>query len=697
MPYFTDDEQWFHTLVVVPDDTTAPSWRFGKYLHPSKPRAALRQSEEGRRVLLETLQLFRNGHSHEKESDVAPFVFWDGEGITYEEGTPQSYVLFGSSLGHEVCDKRLRTEDCLDLIIQAERDMPHSAHVAFAFNYDAEMILADLPLRHWFVLRKHGSVTFGSYHITYHPGRMFRVTKKIDGQKYTATIYDTFGFFQMSFVKALRTWLDDEELQEIDSIEKGKDARGAFTYAELDGFIRPYWQSELRLGVVLMDRLRERLSAADVCPNQWYGAGAIATTLYRRHHMRHHLSRTDRYRHEKDRDIHTVLPEGVSEASRFAYAGGRFELFRLGHTDEKVYQYDIRSAYPCAIATLPSLANARWHHQVSPNFDHRLFAVWRIEYDNWTPYTVLNAGPLFHRDWAGRVAYPQTVSGWYWTPEATLIANDPNATIVECWYCEHDDDWPFAWVKDLYNERQRRKAQGDPSEKGLKLALNSLYGKMAQRLGWEYGRPLPAFHQLEWAGWVTSYTRMSLYVAMREAGRNLIATETDSVFTTQPLPNLNVGTGLGEWELTEHDWITYLQSGTYWTDKGAKYRGFDPDSLQHDDAMAWLRRQDFATPLVGTTTRFVGAGRGLGTPLHRTWLREARDVMPGKSGKRVHVADACAMCADGVSPADALHPLICITRGGASQPHHLPWVDDLTPNIAPWDEITNVESWDHFN
>lgn len=638
--------------------------------------------------------------SHERTSDIAPFVFWDGEGITYKEGTPQSYVLFGSSLGHEVRSRQLRTLDCLDLIIQAEIDKPHAIHVAFAFKYDAEMILCDLPVRSWYIMMKYGAVWYEGYRITYHPGRMFRVSQKRDGQRYTCTIYDTFGFFQMSFVKALRTWLDDSELEEVERIEQGKQARGQFTYEQLDDFIAPYWRSELRLGVVLIDRLRERLRAANVCPSQWYGAGAIATSLYRKHRLRNHLARTDSDRHEKDKDIATTLDAEVNAAARYAYAGGRFELFRLGHTDRTVYQYDIRSAYPNAIAGLPSLRDSTWHHHISPNFDRSLFAMWRIEYDSWqdgmSEPGIVGPGPLFHRDWAGRVTYPHRVTGWYWTPEALLVASDPHARIIEAWICEHNNEYPFAWVRDLYNERQTRKAAGDPSEKGLKLALNSLYGKMAQRLGWEAEGPIPRFHQLEWAGWVTSYTRMMLYVAMREAGPDLIATETDAVFTTRKLTSLTVGDNLGEWDIAEHAWITYLQSGTYWSDQGAKYRGFDKDSLSHDDALRWLERCDRTIPLVGRTTRFIGAGRGLGTPYHRVWVTEGRDVSPGSTGKRKHIVEVCRQCKERTPANETLHALTCIARGGRSHPHPLPWINDLTPDISPWDEITDVESWDTF-
>jgi hypothetical protein len=691
------DYDMFASLLVTPDGNDAlgnPEWRFGKYVHSHLPRATVRQSDDDRQLMLAHMPIPPRGRSHERQSDVAPFVFWDGEGITYASGMPQSYVLFGSSLGHEIRDKELRTVDCLNVIIEAERDAPHAIHVAFAFKYDAEMILSDLPLRSWYVLKQRSSVRYQGYTITYHPGRLFRVTAKRDGQKYTATIYDVFGFFQQSFVKALRAWLDESELEEIERIEQGKQKRGHFEYEELDSYIAPYWRAELRLGVVLCERLRERLKSADICPSGWYGAGAVASTIYKQHSIRKHMARTTRDRLDKDVDVITDLPEAVNDAARYAYAGGRFELFRLGHTERTVYQYDIRSAYPNAIAGLPSLAGARWEYIESPRFDPRLFALWHITYDDWTPTQVHRPGPLFQRDYVGRVCYPMTVEGWYWTPEAALVAGNKHTNLVGAWVCHHNDEYPFHWVRELYEERQARKATGDPSEKAYKLALNSLYGKQAQRLGWQPDKPLPRFHQLEWAGWVTSYTRMMLFHAMQQAGSSLIATETDAVFTLKKL-DLPVGTALGEWDMTVHTWMTYLQSGTYWSDHGAKYRGFDADSLTHEDAMRWLRRGDFTAPLVGTTTRFMGAGRSLGTPLHRCWVTEGRDLQPGASGKRRHFADLCRPCNEGQSPATVMHPMMCAVRGGRSYEHVLPWLDENATDNE-FQTMEDLDSWDAF-
>src|SRR5205823_1716650 len=137
----------------------------------------------------------------------------------------------------------------------------------------------------------------------------------------------------------------------------------------------------------------------------------------------------------------------------------------------------------------------------------------------------------------------------------------------------------------------------------------------------------------------------------------LIAVETDAVFSMIPL-DLPVSKALGEWSLTEHEYITYLQSGTYWTDSKAAYRGLDPSSLTHADALGWLRAGQWRTPLVGSTTRFIGSGRGLGTASHRCWVTESRDIRPGMTGKRIHIDSHCPMCLKGLRADRIMHPTI---------------------------------------
>src|SRR6266702_3970176 len=88
----------------------------------------------------------RQNH-HAKDSKTAqrvnaPFIMWDGEGPRYA-----GYALFGNSAGYEICHPFLKTEECLELIMECESENPDAIHFGYGFNYDVSMILKDLPRR----------------------------------------------------------------------------------------------------------------------------------------------------------------------------------------------------------------------------------------------------------------------------------------------------------------------------------------------------------------------------------------------------------------------------------------------------------------------------------------------------------------------------------------------------------------------
>lgn len=648
------------------------------------PIRELRRSGAGKAELYAT---GRDGKETERRPGASlhrKFVAWDGEGITYVEGKPQSYVLFGNSSGMYIQGRSLSTFECLRLMIQTEIADPNVFHVGFAFNYDVNMILRDVPRERLKRLRKAGHIKWNGFRIEWRPSKWFQVTRQVEDKKYTCRIWDVWGFFQGSFVKALRDYLGDRK--EFDEIEKGKAHRGDFSEEEIESVIKPYWESELHYLVLLVDRLRAYLYSAGLDITQWHGPGAIASLALRKHGMSQYMKK---------------CPQEVNDAAQYAYAGGRFELFKLGRYLGDVYQYDINSAYPEGISLLPSLSRGEWVRV--REFDSRQrFGIYRVRLRAplaQTPY------PLFYRDKRHCIHYPAYVEGWYWAPEVANIAKWGCVEIVEGWVFDDDGTYPFDWVRDVYGQRREWKRAGNPCEKALKLLLNSLYGKMAQRVGWNQEKMLPPkWHQLEWAGWVTSYARAKLYRAMVNAGQSLIAVETDAVFSSKPL-ELECGTGLGQWDLNEYDEIVYLQSGFRFMRKedmwSTKFRGFDKESIRLDDVMTYLKNVELSdvnreTGFAGTTTRFIGMGLAFmsKTPeIWRTWMTEPRILKMGVDGKRVHIPPFCHACKDGVSAYSGFHTLaVAKPGGGQSVAHHLPWKNDISPWQEQFEQVKEMEA-----
>lgn len=639
-----------------------------------------------------------------------PFIAWDGEGINLRgPGKPQAYVLFGSSEDHISSKTGLNAFDCLEHIIQTGENNPNAIHVGFAFTYDANMIVHSLSPATLGRLHVHGLARLkrangDRYTITFLRGKFFRVTKyrsnyhpKVNPHaKTTVTIYDIFSFFASSFVSAYQDMLGP-----ISSvIAAGKAARGEFSLEAWDEVV-DYWTLEIQLLRDLADELRTRVYDAGLRISQWHGPGALASYALREHSIRNDME---------------VSPPEVRDAARYAYAGGRFELFKLGTRTGRIFGIDINSAYPYAIAQLPSLAEGHWSKVDRPGSVER-FGVYHIRMNQGRLLDEA-VSPVFHRDRDHTITFPWTVDTWLWSPEA-YWAQRCGAEIVEAWVFEETTRRPFAWVADMYEQRREWKRAGISAQIALKLCLNSIYGKLAQRVGWDpVNQRMPPFHQLEWAGWITSFTRARLFDIMsRVPFDSVIAVETDGLYTTTDPATMNIqhSEELGGWSVSEYDQIMYVQSGLawlhsevpdkkgrHWTDKR---RGLDPCRKGHEpeecncDGVFNLRActsyldglhplPDAAnpwTPYRGKTTRFTGLGVALKSRLgvanrHCVWSTDDREISPALTGKRIHVPACCRACRDGRTAGEAVHDLMINSRAVTnpySYPHSIPWEEEI--------------------
>lgn len=588
---------------------------------------------------------------------------WDGEGGDGE------YWLFGCSDGDYVQAKGLITHECFALLLRKAVEYPDRIHIAYGFNYDVTMLTVSLPDEKLLQLKNTHHCSWGRWHLEWMPGKWFRVYDW--KHKIGIRIYDGVSFFQTSFVskdgkvpgacEMVLGW-DDERL---DPVRSGKANRDEFRYEEIDE-IRAYMFGELSLSDSLFTRLRSNFATAGIHPKGWYGPGAIASALLAREGVKHHITRD--------------LPSGVLSASKHAYFGGRFESYYTGRYTERVYSYDIRSAYPHALRLIPSLSSGRFRHETTP---HTIsdFSLYRVRYDySGPPRSQLGfPHPFPYRDRQNRVFYPPHVEGWYWGCEVRVALEFfPNAVHVdEGWIYEPDSDtphYPFAFVEQIYEQRARWKAEGNGAQLAAKLAINSLYGKNAQRVGWDTEKRLPPrWHQLEYAGFTTAFCRAMIYRAMMQAPADIIAVETDGIYSKVPL-DLPLGEGLGQWEEEIYSEIIYVQSGVYWTVgldgtvNKAKVRGFGSGSFSYTDAVT---ASDDLVPLSGSTHRFGSLSGFIGKPQLRQWMDSERVAQWGGGGKRAHAKGLCHKC---LGMDHELHNLITTNfRGGTSHPHFLPW------------------------
>lgn len=653
-----------------------------------------------------------------------PFLSWDGEGITHYGFNQQSYCLFGCSPEDYIIGYSLTTDEIFEFIIAMGQKYGRDViHIAFAFTYDVNMILKDVPIEVLERLVENNSSHWKQYRIEWIPRKWFRLTKRWtdeNGKKHrvTVTIYDVFSFFAQSFVKVCEKYLGEED---IDIVRRGKSLRGDFNWDDMYTTILPYWQSEITLIAKVMERYREILYSVGIYITQWYGPGAVATFELKKHNITEHLTQ--------------YLPEEVITASSHAYAGGRFELFKVGHYEGKVWGYDINSAYPYALTKVRSIAPeyGQWVHRTEIDRTKPIsgnMAVYHVSYCDTSgfekiPWQEILKGkkvrctdarwaeriqPLFYRDKLGNISFPRVTEGWYWDPETELIWDNPDAEILECWeFVPTEVVYPFAYIKDNFQRRLELKQQKNPAELGLKLGMNSMYGKLAQRVGWDEANNLPPrWHQLEYAGWLTSYTRAMIYKLAKIADDQdaLIACETDGIYTTVPLDEYcDVGEKLGQWDEKMHEGITYVQSGFYWKKSNdvwyAKYRGLDPESVSHEKMLAFMSKlggeeclgceeesqgmrdvpdSNHKCKYYARTRRFRGIGIALMAKeklkTWRVWQESEKIFHPGwGEGKREHHLQSCSACKMGATFIDMMHPMQITMPGtdGMSAAHNLPW------------------------
>jgi hypothetical protein len=571
---------------------------------------------------------------------LAPFVGCDGEGIwagpwfDAKSGEPiaggpraleraqaegrtlrrqQDYMLFRMGDRELYTGRRLTSYQLLDFICDAPA---RRLYVGFGFDYDASMILRDLPplqLQKLFAERvqekgKSNWTYYRQFNIEYLPKNYLKVMRvrieldpdtgrerRIPIKGTRRIIHDVFGDFQTSFLTALKEFsLGAEHLA---MLARHKAGRAAFEAITPD--IRAYCAAECDLMAQLMERFRDNCHAAEIRPRSWDGAGKLAKALHKQNHT------------PEAGQVAAWLNRwpGVQAYAQMAYYGGRFEITRTGRVKPEggVYEYDVGSAHPASMAFggLPCLEHGVWTYSRAPRTiaahvaggGLALCSV-RFEHPAWddphgqlcglpvrlppdglpsrpptrrgprsavfvSPQTNTAAGaaqlPAALRAAPSGLAWPRMGGGVYWSPEITSAQHlGARITWRNAWlYHPRCSCRPFQWITQAYERRKEldKAGRGRP----LKHALAATYGTLSQRKG--FGR----YTNMLWAGLITAQTRTKLNMAVATAAPgSVLMLATDALYTTQPIAGLDLGPGLGQWKEKRLGGLMIVQPGVYW-------------------------------------------------------------------------------------------------------------------------------------
>lgn len=518
----------------------------------------------------------------------------DGEGVTDPNGDHR-YIILAASDGSHIAAHSLSTLECFEYLLGLPK---HRLIVGFSINYDICKWLVSLKREKLETLWKDGTVWWLGYKIRWAPGKFIRIAHG----KRSVLVYDVFGFYQQSFVKALNEWRvgTAEQVERITSMKASRSSFSEETIAEILG----YCFEECTLLVELVEKLRSALIEGGITLNKWYGAGAIAAAIFEKEGVKEYIGRKG----ENGKPIGP--PEKYSHPIISAYYGGRFEMHKSGGF-QNVYGYDIRSAYPYVLSGLPCLAHVTWEEL--EGFVPTEYGIYRCEWDIpeggiWGPFP-------FRVQSTRQIVYPLRGCGWYHASEVRAALKmypdyiQIKRTIVIKVRCEHR---PFAYVSEYFKYRAKLKAQGSQAQLTLKLGLNSMYGKTAQGVGW--GDQKPPYQSYVWAAMITAGTRAMLLEAIAQSPDTILWTATDGIMSTAPL-QLDVGNGLGEWEASVLDSAFSVQSGVYELVKDGKTeiksRGFGKAETSFDEIKKCFSSDPVNGEFEYTTTRFVGLGAAL--------------------------------------------------------------------------------------
>ena len=591
------------------------------------------------------------GNNVNSKFNRSAFVAIDGEGwdigpertVTLEDGQVTTsrehrYTMLGAysrEIGHYELyqsGNRLRAAQIMEFLCDVYDADPDGIMVGFALSYD---------WNHWYLFdldradiarlaagqRVHVPDNGACYDVTCRPRKSLTITRYsgdrikweqdkkgkwlVTNKTHTITVWDAWGFFQGSFVKAIEEWLGKDHPM-LASIAAMKARRGTFDVRQSDE-VAAYNRTELETLVQMMEHVRSSLRELGIPIQRWDGAGAIAAGMNRIKKVRAHMPAQE---------------SPAFLAARHAYSGGHIESMMVGVHRGKVYHYDLNSAYPAQYKSLPSMVDGVWSHGHAPS-PPMGFTVVRL---SWSFLDGLPFYPLFYRLQSGAILYPRHGHGWYWMPEYDIARefialHGGSITVHEHWHYEpwQDAEAPFPWVQEFYALRQdyiRQIKSGETrdvdhwkngAQKTIKLGLNSLYGKTAQQVGGRDGKP-PAYFCLEWAGYITSATRAALMSAALSSPRSIICFATDGIYSTEPLQlHCPKEKQLGAWEYTLHSEMTLVVSGVYWTrdDGDEKHhgfsRGYEKDAMETPD-IAWDAWRDKRASVRVPSSRLIGMG-----------------------------------------------------------------------------------------
>lgn len=506
------------------------------------------------------------------------FIGVDGEGVTRPNG---DHIYDMLSVGSETLvssgGAQLDYKEIFTFLYDQYLQNPDATFVGFFLGYDFNQWFRSLPESRARVLltkegrearkrKKHSYlgpfvVDDGEWEFDILGMKRFKL--RPIGSKGWMYINDTGPFFQTSFLNVINPAQWDEPIvtqEEYAIILEGKQDRGrrmtlAQQLNERSKTAR-YNTLENEILARVMTHLNAGFTRIDVklSKDQWYGPGQAAQRWMSLEGI------------PSTQDVIEVIPDYAWDAAQHSYYGGWFEIFAHGHIPGPTYEYDINSAYPYVISTLPCLLHGEWSKGIGkPTFTGG---------NNYTlVYATVNGsdpicGTMLHRNSKKRIFRPHLTQGWFWLHELQMAqrAGLIDDIVWQEWVNYSACDCPSPYAKNMPELYKQRLIVGknSPEGKAYKLIYNSTYGKHAQSIG------SPRFANSVYASLITAGCRTMILHAIAthpSKTQSLLMIATDGIYFREPHPSLEISPStLGKWDAEIKSNITLFMPGLYWDD-----------------------------------------------------------------------------------------------------------------------------------
>lgn len=423
----------------------------------------------------------------------------------------------------------------------------------FNVRFDFEALIKYLAYDELLCLYNDKELVTEDYIISYIPKKFFMIT---DMNNHRYKFFDMYNFIDSSLNKASALYLNDSKFSTVDASKLNTDAK--------------YWEDNIQdiIKYCIKDaQLTKRL--AD------YFWGVVYT------HMKYYPKipySKGRIAEEYFLDkcyIPTInkIPIGVLKLAYESYSGGRFELLQRGYFD-KIYSYDIKSAYPAKMTELIDYNKGKWVKTKDKN-DDAYSGFYTCQLSIMEPYF----SPIVKKINELSI-YPNGNSIKLNLAKSEIEFIESRFENIEIKIISGYEFWAKELVYPLKSEIERlyawKENEPDPTIKwAVKIFMNSLYGKTIQTAGDENNTG-KLFNPM-WAAEITASARIKILTLGLQAPDKIIMFSTDSVHSQVPL-TVPENPKLGEFEKDFQGSGVYVMSDVYnlWNEKKqkSKVRGF---------------------------------------------------------------------------------------------------------------------------